>query len=125
MSMIDKLGKIARTLNFFRLPAFVFGLACTIAVGLIIFTSRSPEEDLFLIPGFVGVVWACATYVFLASFNSVPQKAGRSWPFFRRVKRHALRGWYGVLAVIFFATSAVAIWVTFRLLSIWIRDYFG
>jgi branched-subunit amino acid permease len=123
--MIDTLGKIARALSILRLPTIAVGLACAGALVIIIFTSQSHEEDRYLIPSLVGVVWAIATYIFLGSFSAVPPKPTTSWSFFRRVRRHVVRAWYGVLAIVYFTTSGFALWITSRLLSIWIRDYFG
>jgi len=60
---------------------------------------------------------------FLTGFNSVPHKAEHSWKFFRRVKRRLVRTWYWLLAITFLVTSALAISVTFRIVSIWVRDY--
>jgi len=122
-TMIDKLGKIAQALQVLRLPAVVVGLASLIAMTVIIFTSKSHGEDVFLIPSVVGVLWAITTYSLVVGFSSVPQKAEQSWKFLRRVKRKFARAWYGLLAIVFLGTSIVAVSVTYRMISIWIRDY--
>lgn len=121
--MIDKLGRIAQTLQILRIPAVVVGLASLIVITVIIFTSKSHEEDFYLIPGIVGLLWAITTYSFLTGFMSVPHKAEPSWKFFRRVKRRLARTWYWFLAITFLGTSILAISVTYRIVSIWVRDY--
>lgn len=123
--MIDKLGKIAHALQLLRLPAIVVGFACLGAMMVIIFKSTSLEEDFYLIPSIIGVLWAVTTYIFLAGFGSVPPKAKQSWKLIRRVKRRLVRTWYLLLAITFLGTSILAITVTCRMISIWVRDYMG
>lgn len=123
--MIDKLRKIAQTLRVLRIPAVIVGLASLIVMAVIIFTSESHEEDFYLIPSIVGLLWAITTYSFLAVFKSIPRKAEHSWKFFRRVKRRLARTWYGILAIAFVGTTVLALLVTYRIAAIWVRDYLG
>lgn len=123
--MIDRLGKIAQTLQFLRIPTIITGLVCLIVLTVIIFTSKTHEDDIYLIPSIIGLLWSVTAYSFLTGFNSVPQKAEDSWKFFQRVKRKLIRSWYWLLAIIFLGTSILAILVTFRIISIWIGDYLG
>ena len=123
--MIDQLGRIAQTLQFLRIPTIVVGIASLIVLTVVIFTSQTHEDDIYLIPSIVGLLWAVTTYSFLTGFNSVPHKAEHSWKFFRRVKRNLIRTWYWLLAITFLGTSILAMFVTFRIASIWVGDYLG
>lgn len=123
--MIDTLGKISQALQFLRLPVVIVGLVCLTTITVITFTSKSLEEDYYLIPSIVGVLWATTTYIFLAGFHTVPPKADPSWKLIPRIKRKLARAWYVFLAITFLGTSILAVSVTFRMVSVWVRDYLG
>jgi hypothetical protein len=121
--MIDKLKKIADAVQFLRLPSVALGLICVIAITTIIFGSKSQEGSYFAIPSFVGMVWSLNTYSFLVFFRTVPVKSDQSWNFIRRMKRRILRAGYLIMGVLFIVTTIGAIFVSFRMINIWFRDY--
>jgi membrane protease YdiL (CAAX protease family) len=121
--MIDRFTKIADALQFLRLPSVVVGLVCLVGAVTIVVSSNSHGGDLYLIPSVVGMLWAIATYTFLASFRSVPPKAASSWGLFRRLKRRAVRTGYWFMAAVFLATTVGVIVVSYRMLAVWFSDY--
>jgi hypothetical protein len=123
--MIDLLNKIATYLQFLRIPFIVLGLISLAAMITIIIGSKSYEDDFFLIPSAVGVLWSITSYSFLINFSSVPKRADPSWKFFRRLKHHVSRAGYWLLGNVFFATTLGALFASYRMFSIWLRDYAG
>jgi hypothetical protein len=123
--MIDKLQGIAQAIQILRLPSIAVGLISLASMVVIMFISKSPESDRFLIPSIVGLLWAISTYSFIVTFRSVPEKANKSLKFFSKLKRNINRGWYLFIGVVFFCTTIVVMFVTYRLVSIWLRDYAG
>jgi len=123
--MIDKLQGIAKAIKILRLPSIAVGLISLASMVVIIFISRSHESDRFLIPSIVGLLWGISTYSFIVTFRSVPEKANKSLKFFSKLKRNINRGWYWFIGVVFLGTTVVAIFVTYRMVSIWLRDYSG
>lgn len=121
--MIDKLKKIADAVQFLRLPSVALGLICLITVTTIIFVSNSQKGDFFVIPSVVGLVWSMTTYSFLVYFRTVPEKSDQSWNFIKRMKRRILRAGYWIMGMLFIVTTIGAIFVSFRMLNIWVRDY--
>lgn len=121
--MIDKLKKIADAVQFLRLPSVALGLMSLIAITTIIFGSNSKEWDFFAIPSVVGLVWSMTTYSFLSYFPTVPEKSDHSWSFIKRMKRRILRAGYWIMGVLFIVTTIGAIFVSFRMINIWVRDY--
>jgi hypothetical protein len=121
--MIDKLQRISQAIQFLRLPAIAAGLFCLATTVVIILSSNSTDEDRFLIPSFVGVLWAMSTYTFIVTFRSLPEKAGSNLSMFGKLKRHLHRGWYWVLSMVFLGTTVAAIYVTNSMVSIWLRDF--
>jgi hypothetical protein len=91
----------------------------------IIIGSKSHADDFYLIPSAVGVLWSVTSYSFLINFISVPKRADPSWRFFRRLKRHVARTGYWLLGVVFIATTAGALFASYRMVNIWLRDYAG
>jgi len=101
------------------------GVLFLVLVVVIILFSNEREDDKYLIPGFLGILWSLSAYAFIGSFQSVPEKAKRSDGFLHWLKRKIHRSWYWIIAFIFTGTTVVVIFVTFKLASIWLNDYYG
>jgi Mn2+/Fe2+ NRAMP family transporter len=123
--MIDKLQGFAQTIQILRLPSIAVGLISLASMVVIMFISKSPESDRFLIPSIVGLLWAISTYSFIVTFRSVPEKSNISLKFFSKLKRNINRGWYWFIGIVFLGTTVAVMFVTYRLVSIWLRDYGG
>jgi len=121
--MIDKLGKLSKSIQFLRLPAIGISLLCLISAIYIVLTSRSMEEDIYFVPSLIGLIWSISALSFLLTFHSVPEKADSSFSFFRRIGRGIRRGWYWFLGFAFIAISIAAIITSYRIISIWFREY--
>jgi hypothetical protein len=121
--MIDRLQRLARALHVLLIPSIAIGLFCLSVAVYIILTSTSHEGDHYLIPSLVGLVWAISTYAFILTFHTIPIKADKSLGFFQKLKRGIARGWYWMVGVVFIVTTLSAIVITYRMISIWLRDY--
>lgn len=122
MSIIEKLQRIAQTIQILRLPAIAVGLISLASIVVIIITSGSHEGDRFLIPSFVGLLWAMSTYSFIVVFRSVPEKASKTLGLFSKLKRDINRGLHWLIGVVFIGTTVFALIVTYKLISIWMKD---
>jgi hypothetical protein len=123
--MIDKLQRVAQTIQILRLPSIAVGVFGLATVIVIIFTSRSHEGDKFLIPGIICLLWAISTYTFIVTFRSVPEKGDQSLKFLAKLKRSATRAWYFFIGYVFIGTTLTAVWLSLRMIVIWLRDYGG
>ena len=123
--MIDKLQVIAHTIQILRLPSIAVGFISLVSMIAIIFISESHESDRFLIPSIVVLLWAISTYTFIVTFRSVPKKANKSLKFFSKLKRNINRGWHWFIGGVFFGTTVAVIFLTFRMISIWLGSYGG
>lgn len=121
--MIDRFRRIALRLQILRLPAIVIGLACAIWMIVVVFTSESRDDNLVLLPGFVGMLWAISLYSFIESFSSVPVKLTEKQGFIGGFKHRIRRGWYWFKGLVFLLATAVALLVTSRMISIWLAEY--
>ena len=123
--MLDKLQRIAQAIRIFRLPSIVVGFISLASLVVVIFTSVFPDDDRFLIPSFVGFLWGWSTYLFIVTFRSVPEKASTTVGLISRFSRNIVRGWYWCLSIVFVGATVAAIFVTYRMVSFWLRDYSG
>jgi len=121
--MIDKLQGIAKAIQILRLPSIAVGLISLSLMVVILFISESHESDRFLIPSIVGLLWAISTYSFIVTFRSVPEKANKPLKFFSKLKSYIIRGWYWFMGVVFLAATVAVIFLTYRMVSIWLVDY--
>ena len=123
--MIDSFQKFANRLWYLRIVAVGAGVLFFVLVVVIILFSNAREDDKYLIPGFLGILWSLSAYAFISNFQSVPEKAKRSDGFLHRLKRNIHRSWYWIIAFIFTGTTVAVVFLTFRLVSIWLNDYNG
>ncbi len=122
-TMIDKLKLTAQTIYILRIPSIIIGLTCLISVSYIFLTSRSHEDDFFLIPSFIGLLWAVSTHYFIVTFCSAPEFPNQKIGFFKKLKYKLKRAWYWTISIFFLVTSVLLVLMTFRILSYWIRSY--
>lgn len=121
--MIDNFQRIAQTIQILKLPSLIVGSVCLVSFILIVLSASSDEGNRFLMPSFVGLVWAATTFSFIATFRTIPEKAEKSQGFIGRFKRGLSRAWYWFIAVVFVGTTLTALIMTGRLMSIWLKDY--
>ncbi len=122
-TMIDSFQKLAGRIRPLRFVAMGAGVLLTVAAGALIFLSDHHENDRYLIPCAVGVLWCLSAYVFVSTFESVPEKAETARGFWHRLGRRLHRGWYWLLAFVFVGSTVAALLLTMRLVSIWFKDY--
>jgi hypothetical protein len=123
--MIDKLKTIAQAIKILKVPSIAVGLIGLASFVVIIFSSSSYEDDLFLIPSIVIVLWAMSTYTFITTFSSIPEKPNKSFKIVAKLKRNIYRGWYWFIGIVFLGTTLATIVLSYRMVSIWIKDYYG
>ena len=123
--MIDSFQKFSNKLWYLRIVAVGAGVLFLVLVVVIILFSNTREDDKYLIPGFLGILWSLSAYAFISNFQSVPEKAKSSDGFLHRLKRNIHRSWYWIIAFIFTGTTVAVVFLTFRLASIWLNDYNG
>jgi hypothetical protein len=121
--MIDSFQKLAGRIRPLRFVAMGAGVVLGLVATAVIVFSDSGENDRYLIPSAVGVLWSLSTYVFIRTFESVPEKAEKTKGFWRRLGRRLHRGWYWLLAFVFIGSTVAAVLLTMRLVSIWFKDY--
>jgi hypothetical protein len=121
--MIAKLQRTAQAIQILRLPSIAVGLISLAAIVVIVFASKSHEGDVFLIPSIVSLLWAMNTHAFILTFRSIPEQSTKSLKFFSRLKRNMIRAWYWFIGVVFLCSTVAATFLTYRLVSIWLRDF--
>ena len=121
--MIDRFRRIAQRIQILRLPSIVVGLACSISIVVILFISDSREADRWIMPSFVGLLWAMSVYSFIESFRSVPEKSKDEQGFLRTVRQRIRRGSYWFRGLLFLTATGLALVVTSRMVSIWLSEY--
>ncbi|MBS1269796.1 MAG: hypothetical protein MAG794_00748 [Gammaproteobacteria bacterium] len=124
--MIDFLQRVAIRIGVLRRVAIVVGAMCLAALGFIVFgSSASGAGNKYLVPAMVGFIWCLSAYGFIDTFRSVPRKADRTYGLFGRFKQNILRAWFWLLAGAFAASTLAALFLTFKLGSVWLGKYYG
>ncbi len=123
--MLEKLQRMAQAIQIFRLPSLAVGVISLAAMVMIILTSKSHEGDRYLIPSMIGFIWGVSTHSFIVTFRSVPRRAGNTLGIFSKLRRNINRGWYWFISIVFLGTTGAVLFVTYRMVSFWLRDYTG
>ena len=122
--MLDRLHRIAAWL----LPARTLFLGVAtfgfLFIVISLFMETGGEEGMFVIPSLVLFLWALSVYVFILNFAEIPGKAGPDDRLMRRAWQRGKRAWYWLVALMFLVTTAMALFISFRLISVWMRDFF-
>ncbi len=71
--MIDKLKRLALSIQVLRLPSLSVGLISLISLVVVILFFASEQDTLFLIPCIVGFLWGMSAYTFIVTFRAVPE----------------------------------------------------
>ena len=123
MFLLDTLNRFANAIQILRIQSLVFGLICFVSIASVVFMSRSHEEDQFLLPAVVGLLWAISTYAFITTFRIVPEKSDKTWKITKRLKRNIHRGWYWLVSFTFVGITVVIIFMTSRMVTIWLKEF--
>jgi len=122
--MIDALGKLSVRCSRYRYLALVFGV---VFLALFIYSlfNPSPGRIDFLVPSLVGIAWSLAFYAFSGLFLRVPERRSGREGLFRRVARRMQRFAFYVLGIGFVALTLVLLYLSAKMLAIWIGEIPG
>lgn len=123
--MIDRLQRIAYRIRFLRLPSVALGSLCVASIVVILIFTGPRGGERWLMPSFIGLLWSISAYSFIVAFRSVPSRPDDTLRSIGRIKRRIARGWYWFIGMVFLAASVGVLVASFRLASIWFKDYGG
>ncbi|MCH9025968.1 MAG: hypothetical protein IIA05_02490 [Proteobacteria bacterium] len=121
--MLESFQKFALFLRPVKPLAFagLFLFAGMFAWNTIWAADGSGEQ--WVIPSIVGFLWALSVYSFIAGFQHVPLKADSQASLLAKLKAVFRRAPYWVLAFLALTSSVVVLILSYRLFSIWLRDF--
>ena len=120
--MIDKLQRIAATIQPLRLPAMAVALAGLGALIVIVLTPELKAGRWLTIPSTVSLIWGMSTYAFIVTFLGVPKKPDIDLGLFVKLKYTMIRCWYGIVGVIFLGATIAIVAMTIRMTLIWLKN---
>ena len=122
--MLETLNRIARWLLPLRM--LFLGLAIFGFMLLIVslFAEEGGQQGLFAIPAMTLFLWALSVFVFILNFAVIPQRNEGESGMIRRGMQRLQRAWYWLVGLFFLVTTLVLLYVTTRILTIWLRDFF-
>jgi len=121
--MLNNLHTLAKRVRGLRIPALVVGFSSLITIIVTLLSSSSHEEDRLLMPSFALLLWATSLYTLIEGFGSIPAKPSAGAQLHRRISQRIKRAWFWFLGAVFLAATAVAILLSYRLVSIWLDEY--
>ncbi len=107
-------------------PACLIGIAALSAVfGLSVFGVSVFENDTFLIPSLVGVLWLLTLYSFIVCFQTLPAALPAGAGLIERVRQRVRRAGYWAIAVVLLGISGSVVWLSLRFLRVWYAQFAG
>jgi hypothetical protein len=118
--MLERLQTVALMLRPVLPLAVVLGVGGA-AVFLWAATRTGPTQgDALLIPGALAILWGAVLFAFITGFRNVPAPPRPVQPLWARTRARLTRGFHTLIAWIMLGATAVALFVSFRLLSLWL-----
>lgn len=119
--MIDYLSAFTKKTIWLK-PLIVFTIvAALILFGCVVFFSNDADNDVYIVPSLVCVLWSLVCWLLLSIFPHVPPPEKQK-SFFSRVKTSMVRIAYYILAMIFILLSGFMTLLTVKLLNVWIVE---
>ena len=125
MDILEGLQSYANKFRLLKPFALIILVVSLAAAVIIIIKSHSHQDDLFLIPSLLGLVWALNCLGLLYTFPEIPRKSKKEDRFLLKLKLKLKRLWYWILGLLFIFTSIALLIISIRLMGIWFRDYIG
>ncbi len=119
--MIDKFQRVAQAIQILRIPAILLGALFLGLIAASLLGIGSNQLGQYLEPCFIGLIWALATYAFVATFEEIPAPADRTDGLATKIRRKLSRARYWLIALAFVGTTVLALMITSRLLSDWLQ----
>ncbi len=117
--MIDGLNNLAWRLKPLKGFTLVSGLAFLVFFGYLLATEGA-SQDSYILPALAGLLWSACSYAFIVNFQHVPQRLDKSAPLFSRIKVRLRRFGFWLLALFFVGGTLTILWMTLRLIYIWV-----
>ena len=121
--MIEVLQSLAKKIRWAKPFILIIGL---VFFGLFLTTVLGVEgmsDDVYLIPGVLGVIWAALFFTLISIFPYVPARPARDTALLAKLKIRIKRGLYYILGVLLIVLTMAVIFISFRMLVIWRADF--
>ena len=118
--MIDRLGRIAVTVQRGRWLWLLLVAASSVIVAASAVSNPWLADDRWLMPGVVGLCWSQTLLSFGRLFESVPPPAARGMAWRSRLARSLQRGLLRLLGLAMLGLSAAVLVLTWQLLRVWL-----
>ncbi|MGD1991036.1 MAG: hypothetical protein PVF23_04370 [Chromatiales bacterium] len=122
--MLDRLNRIASRMLPLRMLFLGLALFGFLALMTSLFAETGHDQGLFTMPAMTLFLWALAVYVFILNFAVIPQREAEEGGLVRRGWRRLQRAWYWLVGLFFLVTTLVLLYVTMRIVTLWLRDFF-
>jgi len=121
--MIDHLSALLKKVVWLKPLFFIATAASFIVFGYVVLFEEGSDKDVYLIPSVVIAMWSLVCLLVLSVFSYVPQKPDKQQRLLERLKIRLARGSFHIGSCILCVLSAVAVWLTIRLISVWRADF--
>lgn len=121
--MIDYFSAFSKKVVCLKPLFFITTAAAFIVFGYVVFIGEGADNDVYIIPSIIGVLWSLICSLLLSVFPYVPPKPDKQQRFLKRLKIRFARGGYYLGSLMFCVLSASVVWLTLRLLNVWRAEF--
>ena len=122
-TILNKLKNFSLKIQWLSWPVIILGIISLITIVMVLVTSQSNEDNKFFIPSILSLVWSMNTYVFIAAFRFVPEKADKTMGFFLRLKTQMSRIWYSLIALSLVVITFLMMFLSYKIILVWLNEY--
>lgn len=115
--MLETLQKIAVRLRPLMPLSVILGV---IGAALFAWSAAVADGEGYLIPGLLVALWGAWLFALITGFREVPPSAHQHQPLTVRFRTRLARAGYGAMAGIILASGVAALFLSYRLLALWL-----
>ena len=121
--MIDRLRAFSNKVVWLKPFFFIATVTALIVFGYVVLIEQGVDNDVYLIPSIVVVLWSLVCSLVLSIFPYVPPKPDKQERLLTRLKIRLARGGYHICFWLFCLLSGAVVWLTIRMLSVWRANF--
>ena len=121
--MIEKFGTIVKIIRPARPVFFLLSVISFLSFLYLLLAGRPLDQDRYIIPAIVVFLWSLSACAFIDNFSGMQELTVDEAGFWKRLRLRLQRAWYWLIALVFTAATLFGLALSYKLVSIWLKDY--
>lgn len=117
--MLERLAKLSGWFGHYRRLLLLLVAIGGAFIGWGLINPFSPQQEQFLLPCLVLVLWLLLAYIMTNVFSQIPEQVNKQQGLIKRIKLRIQRFFYWLLVIVFISLTLAVLVLTAKLGKIW------